>query len=73
MCTLKGKGETQYYLIRKGKNNTRVLEVGQVGEGELIATDQIEREWETPKPENPQAASSAAPTPEVSASTQPPE
>lgn len=61
LCTLDGV-EGDHWLVRKGKKNSRVLKVGDAGEGTLVDTTKITKEWPTLMPENP------ASTPVVAAS-----
>jgi hypothetical protein len=63
----------EFWLIRKAKNKTRVISVGDTsGSGELVDTNLIVREWEH-KPETP--AQPATQTPEANAAVpeQPPQ
>lgn len=52
LCNVKGK-EGDFYLLRKGQKNTRVIQVGASGEGELVPTTDVENEREVPKPADP--------------------
>jgi hypothetical protein len=51
-----------YYILRKGEKNTRVISVADAatgGEGELVATGSITNEREVPKPVDPVAPTAA--------------
>jgi hypothetical protein len=56
LCNIKDR-EGDFYIIRKGQKQARVIQVGQAGEGELVDVATIQNERKTPKPENPAAAS----------------